>query len=67
MADKKVFPRDYVDIVYTSQAKHHKEGDKASVHRVQAEKLRDKGFATIVGEDLPAEGGKKKKKSEEIE
>ena len=43
--EKKVKGRDDVAIEYTEASKFHKAGDKATVHRVQAEKLIAKGFA----------------------
>jgi len=58
MADeKKVKGNEPVNIVYTGASKYHKEGDKAAVHSVQAEKLIAKGFAVKEGEDP---SGKKK-------
>lgn len=41
----KVKGNEDVKIVYTKAAGFHKEGDKAVVHRIQAEKLIAKGVA----------------------
>ena len=40
--------REDVQIVYTDKVKFGKKGDKVTVHRVHAENLVSKGFATIV-------------------
>ena len=46
---------DLFEVTYTDKSKHHKKGEKSKVHKVQAEKLVEKGFATASGI-----GGKKK-------
>lgn len=55
MAKKKeegtpVRPQDKVEIEYTNKSKHNAAGKKSFVHPVQAEKLKEKGHAKIVGQ-----------------
>lgn len=46
--EEKVKGREDVTIEYTEKSRFHKKGDKATVHRLQADKLVDKGVAKII-------------------
>lgn len=49
MADeKKVKGREDVKIEYTEKSKFHKKGETSVVHKMQADKLVEKGVAKIV-------------------
>lgn len=45
--EKKVYPHDEVEIVYTEKSSFHKAGEKSKVHKMQAEKLVAKGVAKL--------------------
>lgn len=45
---KKVMPQEYVEVEYTDKAAFGTKGQKVKVHKIQAEKLVKKGFATYV-------------------
>lgn len=45
--EEKVLKDDNVEILYTNKSAFHKAGDTAIVHRLAAEKLVKKGFATL--------------------
>lgn len=53
--------KELVDIKYTASAKFHKAGEPGRVHKVQADKLIEKGAAVLASDELPAKtkGGQK--------
>jgi hypothetical protein len=57
----KVLPVDNVEVEWTGESKSHKAGERSMLHKVQAEKLVEKGRCIIV------EGGKSEKRTADFE
>lgn len=45
--ESKVYKDDMVEVIYTNKSSFHKAGDKETIHRIQAEKLVQKGVAKL--------------------
>lgn len=44
---RKVHPNDKVDFTWNGKSKFHKDGDVSSLHPVQAEKMKAKGYGSF--------------------